>query len=405
MTANQTINQAILEDVDDEFWGNHPDLSRRALTGNTNNDDLRAEWWNIYRRHNNCSAGGGQMTVSGNGNLVCVAPRPGFVKDQCYWVNTSEKITTLEWGQSATIHIRTENIPDDTEVSIQIMDKDQVSWDDKIGPIHNLRVENNEINEEIHFKSEWYDEELDNKNEVYFKATVTVNGETIEAELPVKSEDYLLVKMTRIVLEVQRMREWPKNRFASDPNAKEGGTISTFKLSLNGEVKQKGNILECAGPSTWIENTDQRVKPGSFYVIENSGNRGPFRLVQLTQTNARAAFGTRSLVNIHPGNDPDEVKGCLMPGDNWEICNKGTINEYPRILAPSVTKCNQIAQFINDHSETEIRTTYDCRRSVNDDDEVPLNAPIIPYNNSNLYSSVRVIIRSMLNMRGTLPDP
>jgi hypothetical protein len=68
-----------------------------------------------------------------------------------------------------------------------------LDWDEQIGPLHNVKVINNEANVELTFKEEWYDEERDNQNEVYFKVTALVRGETLEAQFPQKTSDYLLV--------------------------------------------------------------------------------------------------------------------------------------------------------------------------------------------------------------------
>lgn len=146
-------------------------------------------------------------------------------------------------------------------------------------------------------------------------------------------------------------------------NASQGGTHSKFKFIVNGNVKMTGYMLEAAGPSSQAAGSDQRIMPGKYSLIDNPGSKGDFRLVKTTKEAADELFGKRSLVNIHMGNFPKDIKGCFAPGKIDRIMNEGEGNEYPYV-ADSETQYNRLRDLIIVHTRPQIIPSYDGSEDI-----------------------------------------
>lgn len=191
-----------------------------------------------------------------------------------------------------------------------------------------------------------------------------------------------------LVLTIQRIREWPKNPNATTLNAQQGGTISEFELTKNDEKNPlvTGFILEAAGPSSTTEGSDQRISAGIYSLIKNPASVGPYRLVQLTQVLSGLTFGERNCINIHIGNAPVNLEGCLCPGINWEergVTKKNgkedRSNAYPYVIS-SGGKLAEIQKHISKYGKIRSETTYDGSGA---------------YKGSAYYCNVLVIIRDI----------
>lgn len=161
-----------------------------------------------------------------------------------------------------------------------------------------------------------------------------------------------LKEQFRVMIKMTRIKQWPKNENASNWNARQGGTISKFTVFVDGIEKLSGYILEAAGPSSRVKGSDQRVFPGSYFLTRNPGSKGhhPFRLVQKDQQAAKRIFGNRVACNIHTGNRPENIEGCLAPGENYKTSGSG-INEYP-VVENSKPTLNKLVKIIEEHSRT-----------------------------------------------------
>lgn len=130
--------------------------------------------------------------------------------------------------------------------------------------------------------------------------------------------------MKKIKIAVDRYKDFVKQPNAADDNVKQGGTLSKYLVEEDGTEVATGYMLEAAGPDSKTAGTDQRVPIGTYHIIENPGTKGDFRLVLLDETEASNQMGTRSLVNIHIGNFPKDIEGCLVPGTS------ATESPYPK---------------------------------------------------------------------------
>jgi hypothetical protein len=172
-----------------------------------------------------------------------------------------------------------------------------------------------------------------------------------------------------LTLTVWRKQEWNKVPGAANENVQQGGTIGDFELRKSGDDKPlvTGKMLEAAGPSSKVQGSDARVMPGTYALIKNPGSKGPYRIVQMTQSEATSHFGTRGAVNIHGGNNPVDLEGCLLPGGasaNNPVKVPGvgkakpTTQYYPSISG-SQAKLTEIKDAIAKYGVTESKTTYD----------------------------------------------
>lgn len=186
-----------IEAANKEFYNKHPELKKRALSPKAEDAALRREWMTIYRAKLQ-QITSRQKTLSlamkeGEVQKIII-PKPKFVDG--YWMSPQDKkIQKLYFGETVKIFVKSENLPPNTTATIELMENDPLIFDDdKISTIQNVTITGEEINEEFEFKEEWYDAELDNQNEVYFKVSAQINGKTIEEKFPKKTKDYLYVK-------------------------------------------------------------------------------------------------------------------------------------------------------------------------------------------------------------------
>jgi hypothetical protein len=177
-----------------------------------------------------------------------------------------------------------------------------------------------------------------------------------------------------LVLTIQRIQEWPKNPKASDENARQGGTISKFDLTLRRTDEKTplviGHMLEAAGPSSQTRRSDQRVVAGQYSLIKNPGSKGPYRLVQTSKVLSDQTFGKRGLVNIHAGRYPVHLEGCICPGPYWEelgVTKQGNrSNVFPSVTSSSRDKLADIKNKISKYGEVKTQETYDGYGSYSD---------------------------------------
>ena len=174
-----------------------------------------------------------------------------------------------------------------------------------------------------------------------------------------------------VLITIERYKEWDKDSTASSENVKQGGTLSRYKVHINGVMSTEGYMLEAAGPDSKVAGSDRRISAGSYNLIKNPGSKGHFRLVQLNQTSASDMFGTRALVNIHIANYPSDIEGCFAPGS--ERSENGT---YPSV-SNSSTAYNELKSLIIDNSNTESTKTFDGGNT---------------YNSSLLYTEVKLVV-------------
>ncbi|AKT39527.1 hypothetical protein [Chondromyces crocatus] len=181
----------------------------------------------------------------------------------------------------------------------------------------------------------------------------------------------------RLVLTIQRIKEWAKDAEAETANAQQGGTIAEFKLERIAAgkvtVPVTGFMLEAAGPSSKKRGGDERVAPGTFGMIKNPGAKGPYRLIQTSRSLAQAVFGTRGLVNIHIGNFPVDLEGCFCPGESW------TDHKTHPSVSSSGPKLRALQAAIEADAVKESQTTYDGYDDYN----------------TSYYSNVTVIVREI----------
>ena len=124
-------------------------------------------------------------------------------------------------------------------------------------------------------------------------------------------------------------------------------------------------MLEAAGPSSQVEGSDQRVLAGNYSLIKNPGSKGPYRLAQTSQSLAEQTFGKRGQVNIHVGNAPKDLTGCLCPGSSWQevgLTRRNGVedrsNAYPSVIS-SKTKLAELQREIAKYGNIRAGATYD----------------------------------------------
>lgn len=189
-------------------------------------------------------------------------------------------------------------------------------------------------------------------------------SEESDGQEPTNGSDWDFVKIetlpdTEIVIQLERYKTWEKDKSASSDNEKQGGTLGRYTVLQDGSEVASGFILEPAGPDSKVAGTDQRLPAGTYRIIKNPGNSGHFRLVMLDEAEAAAQMGRRALCNIHIGNYPTNITGCLAPGR--------TANEnggaYPSVGSSTIAY-NELKGLI-EGTESEVVTTYDGRYSYN----------------------------------------
>lgn len=202
-----------------------------------------------------------------------------------------------------------------------------------------------------------------------------------DADEPVEDEEQ--VCPVELILTIQREREWAKDPDATNINAQQGGTIGKFDLKKSGVEAPlvDGYTLEAAGPSSRTADTDHRIPAGMYSMIKNPGRTGPYRLVQTTEGLAEMTFGERYWVNIHSGNLPEHIEGCILPAVSWEEVTVGDTEEvYPKVTS-SKNKLDKLKEQISAHAKTEKQTTYDGKET---------------YTNKTFYTNVMVVIKEIV---------
>ena len=137
-------------------------------------------------------------------------------------------------------------------------------------------------------------------------------------------------------------------------------------------------MLEAAGPSSQTADNDDRIYAGTYYVIKNPGNpKHPFRLVQIDKSKVAETFGAipngRSEINIHVGNSPRNILGCMSPGLKWD-----DMGSYPTV-SKSGPVLDDLTKLIKKSKTRNDVTTYDGQKW--------------PYEKQTFYEEVVVIIK------------
>ncbi|ACH64055.1 LysM domain protein [Aliivibrio fischeri MJ11] len=166
--------------------------------------------------------------------------------------------------------------------------------------------------------------------------------------------------------------------------AKQGGTLGEFKfvdLYNDDKVLLEGVTLEADDYQPTESGSDSYVPTGTYRMIDNPGAAWmPYRLVHANKKTAKDAFGTRSTINIHAGNYPWSLEGCILLGkkgtsttaiDKAVKNNDGTYSahsgfEYPKI-GPSSSIIKLFKDEINDVAKLLTQTklkTYDGSTST-----------------------------------------
>ncbi|MUK94793.1 LysM peptidoglycan-binding domain-containing protein, partial [Aliivibrio fischeri] len=100
--------------------------------------------------------------------------------------------------------------------------------------------------------------------------------------------------------------------------AKQGGTLGEFKfvdLYNDDQILLEGVTLEADDYEPTESGSDSYVPTGTYRMIDNPGAAWmPYRLVHANKKTAKDAFGTRSTINIHAGNYPWSLEGCILLG-------------------------------------------------------------------------------------------
>lgn len=125
------------------------------------------------------------VTIQTGKKVTITVRKPEFVSG--HWAEAGgEPITTLKWLSSKVfIMLKTKSMPDGAKISITLKEwsptwflKDEVVQEyPDIAEVHN-----NEAKVEIQLKDEWYKEEKDQQNELYFIAVANFNSRKIQKE-------------------------------------------------------------------------------------------------------------------------------------------------------------------------------------------------------------------------------
>ncbi|SON52944.1 DUF5675 family protein [Vibrio tapetis] len=90
---------------------------------------------------------------------------------------------------------------------------------------------------------------------------------------------------------------------------KQMGETTLGKLTIEG-VSKSWFVLEPAGPDSITENSDKRIKAGSYRLLPYSSPKYP-NVYELQNVPGR------TFILIHAGNYHKDTLGCLMPGKIW----------------------------------------------------------------------------------------
>lgn len=167
------------------------------------------------------------------------------------------------------------------------------------------------------------------------------------------------------------------------PNDKQGGTLSKYALiAPNNAVLASGYMLEPASPPSKVAGTDRATPVGEYRLINNPGSKGDFRLVVETKTQATILFGTRGSINIHIGNFPEDIKGCLAPGTGYSDSGSYlSVSNSASAYATLKTKILSVG--------TELKDMYDGQHE---------------YANATVYKDLVVRISATPNVSDTSSD-
>ncbi len=137
--------------------------------------------------------------------------------------------------------------------------------------------------------------------------------------------------------------------------AQQGGTVGGYQLIdlVSDEVLCEGDTLEADDYAPLVAGSDSYVTAGTYRLIDpgkRSGKGHNFRLVRTEKGVAKTQFGTRSTIDIHIGNYPWSLEGCIclgLKGKSDVESKKGANIEYPYIGA-SKTPFNEFKDTIED---------------------------------------------------------
>jgi hypothetical protein len=199
-----------------EFWGKYPELNGRPLNVNAADAELRKEWNAIYAKylqeeakeekpltvHSNRNAGDGyeiteNVTTDNVQKLkIALQPKPPEIVDGFWLGKEHKKSQIIGFGETIKIYVKTQNVPDYTELTIKIKEYDPGwNWDEQIDSITGIKVVADEATVDLVLDEKWYDAENDGINELYFSVFATIDDNEIEKELPKKTQDYLQVAL------------------------------------------------------------------------------------------------------------------------------------------------------------------------------------------------------------------
>jgi len=147
---------------------------------------------------------------------------------------------------------------------------------------------------------------------------------------------------------IRMIRIWEDK--ARDPDV--SATISWFYTS---DLSVHGYMLEREGPSTTERNQNLRVPAGVYNLRRHYGSN--FKHVPGLYNDKVPA--NRNIL-IHGGNEPEESRGCLLPGKTWNPTSN------PNYVGNSRVLVDAIMRFLTNTTSSEDPYAYKIRNPEND---------------------------------------